>query len=54
MLRSGRILNANYDKPNMDEEVATMMHLDGFQRVLLLALLKRNESLFDGQLGRLD
>ena len=35
----------------MEEEVAKMTALTPFQRTLLLALLQRNEELFDGQLG---
>lgn len=52
MNRLKRILDANYDKPDLDAEVAQMTHLTPIQRTLLLALLKRNESLFDGQLGK--
>ena len=49
--RLNRILDANYEKPNMEEEVSKMEHLTEFQRTLLLALLQRHELLFDGQLG---
>ena len=51
MTRLTRILDANYDTPVLEDEVAKMTHLNPIQRNLLLALLKENESLFDGQLG---
>ena len=51
MSRLTRILDANYDKPDLDQEVAQMTHLNPEQQVLLLALLKKHEPLFDGQLG---
>ena len=50
MSRLTRILDANYDTPVLENEVAKMMHLNPIQRNLLLALLKKNEDLFDGQL----
>ena len=49
--RLTRILDANYDTPVLEDEVANMTHLNPIQRNLLLALLKKNEDLFDGQLG---
>jgi hypothetical protein len=49
--RLTRILDANYDTPDLVAEVANMKHLNANQRSLLLALLKKNETLFDGQLG---
>ena len=51
MSRLTRILDANYDTPVLEDKVAKMMHLNPIQRNLLLALLKKNEDLFDGQLG---
>ena len=51
MSRLTRILDANYDTPDLEAEVAKMTHLTAIQRTLLLALLKKNEDLFDGQLG---
>ena len=51
MARLNRILDANYDTPNLEEEVEKMTHLNKLQRTLLLALLKKHEPLFDGQLG---
>ena len=51
MGRLNRILDANYAKADMDAEVAQMTHLTPIQQQLLLALLKRHEVLFDGQLG---
>jgi hypothetical protein len=51
MGRLHRILDANYDTPDMEEEVEKMTHLTKLQRNLLLALLKKHEPLFDGQLG---
>ena len=51
MSRLTRILDANYDTPVLEDEVAKMTNLNPIQRNLLLALLKKNEDLFDGQLG---
>ena len=51
MSRLTRILDANYDTPDLVEEVTNMKNLNSNQRSLLLALLKKNETLFDGQLG---
>jgi hypothetical protein len=51
MSRLTRILDANYDTPVLEDEVAKMTHLNPIQRNLLLALFKKNEDLFDGQLG---
>ena len=41
MSRLTRILDANYDTPVLEDEVAKMTHLNPIQRNLLLALLKR-------------
>ena len=46
-----RILDANYNTPDLKEEVEKMTHLTKLQRTLLLALLKKHEPLFDSQLG---
>ena len=51
MSRLTRILDANYDTPVLEDEVAKMTHLNPIQRNLLLTLLKENEDLFDGPLG---
>ena len=51
MDRLHRILDANYETPDLEEEVAKMTYLNPEQRMLLLALLKKHEPLFDGQLG---
>ena len=51
MGRLNRILDANYDTPDLKEEVEKMTHLTAMQQTLLLALLKNLESLFDSQLG---
>ena len=51
MSRLTQILDANYEKPDLEKEVAKMTHLNPEQRMLLLALLKKHETLFDGQLG---
>lgn len=52
MSRLTRILDANYDTPDLEAEVAKMMHLPAIQHTLLLTLLsKKNEDLFDGHLG---
>ena len=51
MKRMNRILDANYEKPDLKAEVAKMTHLTDFQRTLLMALLGKHEALFDGTLG---
>ena len=38
--------------PDIDKEVDKMKHLSDIQKVMLKALLKRHEELFDGQLGK--
>ena len=45
------ILDANYEKPDLEAEVAKMMHLTDFQQTILKALLGKHEALFDGKLG---
>lgn len=51
MSRLTRILDANYEKPDIDKEVDKMTHLNPMQRVALKALIHKHEDLFDGQLG---
>ncbi len=51
MKRLHRILDANYETPDLEKEVAQMTHLNGIQRQLLLTLLTKHEKLFDGKLG---
>ena len=51
MNRMNRILDANYEKPDLKAEVAKMTHLTDFQQTLLKALLGKHEALFDGKLG---
>ena len=51
MGRLRRILDVDYEIPKLEEEVEKMTHLNKFQRTLLLALLKKHEPLFNGQLG---
>lgn len=50
--RLQRILDNTYAKANLDKEVSEMTHLTDFQRVILLASLKKQEELFDGTLGK--
>ena len=52
MNRMNRILDANYEKPDLKAEVAKMTHLTDFQQTLLKALLRKHEALFDGKLAR--
>ena len=47
----GRILDANYKKDNLEQEVNKLIHLTKFQLVILLSFLKRYEDLFDGNAG---
>ena len=51
MSRMNRILDANYEQPDLEAELAKMMHLTDFQWTLLMALLRKHETLFDGKLG---
>jgi hypothetical protein len=46
-----RILNAKYEKLDINEFIATQTHLDKVQRNELKSLLKKHEKLFDGTLG---
>ena len=47
-----KILDASYKTPDIDKEVDQMDHLSDFQKILLKALLKCHEMLFDGTLGK--
>ena len=51
MKRLVRILDANYDTPDIPEEVSKMKHLNDEQKNLLLEVLTKHENLFDGKLG---
>jgi hypothetical protein len=48
---SPAILNAKYEKLDINEFIATQTHLDKVQRNELKSLLKKHEKLFDGTLG---
>ena len=45
----GRILDANYDKAGLEQEVNTVIYLNKFQRVILLSCLKHKD-FFHGNL----
>ena len=49
--RATRILDAKYEKANLQEIVDTCTHLDTVEREQLLQLLEKFEHLFDGNLG---
>ena len=51
MRRQERILDAQYEQPHLQKEVANYTHLTELERAQLLALLMTHESLFNGQLG---
>ena len=50
-IRIGRILDANYEKANFEQEVNKLIHLTKLQQVILLSCLKQYEDIFDGNLG---
>ena len=50
-IQLGRILDANYEKTYLEQEVNKLIHLTKFQRVILLSCLKRYKYLFDGNIG---
>ena len=49
--RTMRILDAKYEKANLQEIVDTCTHLDTVEREQLLQTLKKFEHLFNGNLG---
>ena len=49
--RAARILDAKYEKANLQEIVDTCTHLDTVEREQLLQTLQKFEHLFDGNLG---
>jgi len=49
--RISKILDAKYDKANLDEVVETTKHLTNVEKKTLLDMLRRHEELFDGTLG---
>jgi len=52
--RIKRILDAKYEKANLDELVRECSYLTEDQQIKLLKLLRKHEYLFDGTLGRWD
>ena len=50
-IRLGRILDANYEKADLEQEVNRLIHLTKFQWVILPSFHKRYEDLFGGYLG---
>ena len=50
-IRLGRILDANYEKADLEQEVNKLIHLNKFQRVILPSCLKRYEVLFGGNIS---
>jgi hypothetical protein len=49
-----QILDANYEKANLDELVRECSYLTQDEQFKLLKLLRKHEHLFDGTLGRWD
>ena len=45
------ILDADYEKADLEQEVSKWIHLTKFQRVILLSCIKRYEDIFDGNIG---
>lgn len=50
--RVRRILDAKYEKADLDATVSNCKHLEPNQKSTLLALLKKYETMFDGTLGK--
>ena len=50
-IRIGRIIDANYEKANFEQEVNKLIHLTKLQRVILLSCIKQYEDMFDGNIG---
>ena len=50
-IRLGRILDANNKKADLEQEVNKLIHLNKFQRVILLSWIKRYKNISDGSLG---
>ena len=50
--RLSNILDAKYSKCDLDEFVGTSDHLNHEEKELLLEVLKKHETLFDGTLGQ--
>ena len=47
----GIILDANYEKADLEQDIIKLIHLNEFQRVILLSCLKRYKYLLDGNIG---
>ena len=50
-IQLGRILDANYKKADLEQEVNKLIQLTKFQQVLLLSCLILYEDIFNGNLG---
>ena len=47
----GRILDTNYEKADLEQEITRLIHLTKLEWVILLSCLKQYEDLFDGNIG---
>ena len=47
----GKILDANYKRADLEQEINKLIHLTKFRQVILLSCLKRDKDLFGGNLG---
>ena len=50
-IRPGRILDSNYEKSDLEQDVNKLIHLTKSQQLILLSDLKRYRDLFDGNIG---
>ena len=50
-IRIGRIMDANYEKDDLEQEVNRLIYITKFQRVILLSCIKLYEDIFDCNLG---
>ena len=50
-IRIGRILDANFEKADLEQEVNKLIHLNKFLCVILLSCLKRYKDFFNGNIG---
>ena len=50
-IQIGRLLDTNYKKSDLEQDINKLIHLTKFQRVILIICLKRYKDIFHGNLG---